>query len=90
MEITIFNDFKSYRRAIKDGKFGYYPCADLLNNALRHLLKVEKNHEVDCAVSEIIHCLSKANGYYYDDIVQMLCKDEKWQDYFKDHTDLVR
>lgn len=90
MKIVIFKDFKSYRQALKDGKFGYYPCADLLNNALRHLLKVEKNHEVDCAISEIIHCLSKANGYYYDDIVQMLCKDEKWQDYFKDYTDLVR
>ena len=48
---------------------------------------MEKNREVDCAISEIIHCLSKANGYYYDDIAQTLCKDEKWQDYFKDSTD---
>ena len=80
--IQIFKDFKSYRRAIKDECFGEYPCADYLNNALRHLLKVEKNREVDCAISEIIHCLSKANGYYYDDIAQTLYKNEKWQDYF--------
>lgn len=91
MKITMFSDFASYRRALKDGKFGDYPCADLLNNALRHLLKVDNNHEVDYAISEIIHCLSKANGYYHDDIVQMLCaKDEKWKNYFLDHQELVR
>lgn len=80
--IQIFKDFKSYRRAIKNECFDEYPCIDYLNNALRHLLKAPKSHDVDSAISEIVYCICKANGEFYQDVFNKLCEDEKWREFF--------
>lgn len=51
-------------------RYGDYPCEVLLNNALSFLAE-GKTEE---AVSEICHCLSKADGDFYKQNVDLLRK----------------
>ena len=58
----------------KSKYFGRYPACDFLNRALRLLLEhPQENRE---AIEEICHAISKAGGYFYDDVNQKLA-DEK-------------
>ena len=55
-------------RKSKNAIFGRYPCCDLLNNALRSLLK-GKNDDAFC---EIVYAIRKANGYFHMDIAEKI------------------
>lgn len=44
--------------------FGRYPCCDMVNNAIRHILK---GHYED-AVEELLQVIWKAHGYLYEDL----------------------
>ena len=50
--------------------YGTYPCVDYLNNALRYLLNEEQINEN--AISEICHCIKKAQGEIYSDVVHKM------------------
>ena len=54
--------------------FDIYPCNDYLNNALRFLLREEKSHNIDLAISEICWAIKKANGVFADDIKEEIIK----------------
>lgn len=56
----------------KNSLLGKYPSCDMLNNALRFL----RDGNTDCAIEEIVFAIEKANGYFYEDNVQMV-KDVK-------------
>ena len=46
--------------------FGRYPCCDLVNNAIRFILK----GNADNAISELVHAIHQANGYMHEDIAK--------------------
>ena len=69
--------FKSKKQ---NARFGCYPSNDLLNNALRYLLR--EDADIDGAISEIVYAIDKADGYICDDVYAELLKDEHWQKYF--------
>lgn len=48
----------------KNAIWGRYPCCDLVNNAIRDILKGES----DMAISELLTAIAKANGYVHKDI----------------------
>lgn len=52
----------------KNKRFGTYPCCDLINNAILFMLEDKK----DVAITELIHTLSKSNGYMYDNVKENL------------------
>lgn len=52
----------------KNAFFGRYPCCDHLNNALRFLLRDDKN--VAHAIEEIYWAIIKADGYFHEDIAE--------------------
>ena len=52
----------------KNAFFGRYPCCDHLNNALRFLLRDDKN--VTYAIEEIYQAIVKADGYLHEDITE--------------------
>ena len=57
-------------------KYGKYPCQDYLNNALRYLA-ADKVMNMD-AMLEICHCLHKAGGEIYPDVLALIklrCND---------------
>ena len=56
----------------KNSIFGKYPSNDMLNNALRFLLRDEPN--VNHAIEEIVYAIGKADGYIFDDIKEQLKK----------------
>lgn len=56
-------------------KWGYPEC-DHLNVALRFLLK--KPEENKLAIEEIYFALSKANGYFYEDVKKALYENFKY------------
>ena len=58
----------------KNARFGRYPSCDLCNNALRFLLE-GKNDE---AFKEIAHAISKAGGYFHDDIAEEVKEKLGW------------
>lgn len=61
----------------KNQLFGRYPSCDMLNNALRFL----RNGDTDSAIEEIIFAIEKANGYFYDDNIEMVKSfKQKWID----------
>ena len=57
----------------KNALFGKYPSCDMLNNALRFL----RDGNTDCAIWEIISAIEKADGYFYEDNVQMVTDARK-------------
>ena len=69
----------------KNALFGKYPSCDMLNNALRFL----RDGKTDCAIEEIIFAIEKANGYFYEDNVNMV-KDamERWKESHAKHGKL--
>lgn len=44
--------------------FGRYPCCDLVNNAIRHILHGDN----DSAIEELLQAILKANGYLHEDL----------------------
>ena len=58
----------------KNARFGRYPSCDLCNNALRFMLE-GKN---DVAFEEIVHAISKAGGYFHEDIFEAVKKKMHW------------
>ena len=54
----------------KNKKIGVYPCIDHLNLALKFLLEDAKLNIK--AIEEICYAIEKANGYYYDYVLEML------------------
>lgn len=48
----------------KNAIFGRYPCCDLVNNAIRFILK----GEYDLAISELVCAIHEANGYIHEDV----------------------
>lgn len=60
----------------KNAPFGRYPSCDLCNNALRFLLEGKPN----IVFEEIVHAISKADGYFHDDIAQKVKEKMGWLD----------
>ena len=48
----------------RDAVFGRYPCCDMVNNAIRYILRGDK----DSAVEELLQTIWKANGYLHEDL----------------------
>lgn len=48
----------------RNAVFGRYPCCDMVNNAIRHILYGDK----DSAVEELLQTIWKANGYLHEDL----------------------
>lgn len=48
----------------KNAVFGRYPCCDMINNAIRFILKGQ-NDEV---IEELLQTIWKANGYLHEDL----------------------
>ena len=49
----------------KNARFGRYPSCDLLNNALYFLFRNNPGDR-ETAIEEIVHAISKADGYIFD------------------------
>ena len=49
----------------KNARFGRYPSCDLLNNALYFLFRNDPGDR-ETAIEEIVHAISKADGYIFD------------------------
>ena len=45
----------------KDTLFGKYPCCDMVNNAIRFMLK----GNTDMAIEELLQAIWKAEGYLH-------------------------
>ena len=62
--------------------FGRYPSCDLLNNALRYLLRNNGPDRED-AIEEIITAIHKADGYFHADIADEVESFNKlyWEKY---------
>ena len=60
----------------KDAIFGRYPSCDVCNNALRFLLE----GKTDVAFQEIVHAISKADGYFHEDIAEEVKRKMGWED----------
>ena len=54
----------------KNALFGTYPSCDMLNNALRFL----REGKLDCAISEIVFTIDKADGYFHSDNLETVEK----------------
>ena len=48
----------------KDALFGKYPCCDMVNNAIRFILK----GSTDMAIEELLQAILKAEGYLHEDL----------------------
>lgn len=48
----------------KNAVFGRYPCCDMINNAIRFILKGQN----DEAIEELLQTIWKANGYLHEDL----------------------
>ena len=48
----------------KDTLFGKYPCCDMVNNAIRFMLK----GNTDMAIEELLQAIWKAEGYLHQDL----------------------
>lgn len=48
----------------RNAVFGRYPCCDLVNNAIRHILHGEN----DSAIEELLQAIMKADGYVHEDL----------------------
>lgn len=48
----------------RNAVFGRYPCCDLVNNAIRHILHGEN----DSAIEELLQAIWKADGYVHEDL----------------------
>ena len=62
--------------------FGRYPSCDMLNNAIRFLLR-GNDYDNDHALHEIIMAIHKGNGYFHKDIaesVEIFMRDY-WEKY---------
>ena len=59
----------------KNARFGKYPSCDLLNCALRLLIE----DKPDAAFKEIVHAITKANGYFYDNLKEEIVKRMNWE-----------
>ena len=58
----------------KNALFGRYPSCDLCNNALRFIL----DGKPDIAFEEIVYAISKANGYFHEDIARAVNERMGW------------
>lgn len=52
----------------RNARFGRYPSCDLCNNALRFILKGDP----DGAFKEIVRAIQEADGYFHDDIAEIV------------------
>ena len=52
----------------RNARFGRYPSCDLCNNALRFILK----GDADGAFKEIVRAIQEADGYFHDDIADIV------------------
>ena len=64
----------------QNARFGRYPSNNMLNNALRYLLR--EDVDIEGAIQEIVYAIEKADGYITNDVEVELLKDEFWQKYF--------
>ena len=48
----------------RNSVFGRYPCCDLVNNAIRHILHGDN----DSAIEELLQTIWKADGYIHEDL----------------------
>ena len=48
----------------RNAVFGRYPCCDLVNNAIRHILRGDN----DSAIEELLQVIWKADGYVHEDL----------------------
>ena len=73
-------------RRKKNAWFGRYPSCDMLNNAMRFLLRGNEDDK-DHALFEIINAISKADGYVHDDISDrvMAFRKEYIKKYWEEH-----
>ena len=58
----------------KNSLFGRYPSCDLCNNALRFML----SENYDTAFKEIVFAISKAGGYFHEDIADKIKEKMEW------------
>lgn len=68
----------------RNALFGRYPSCDMLNNALRFLLRNEE-HDREHAMAEIIAAIHKADGYIHADIEEKAKFFNEW--YWKTYRD---
>lgn len=54
----------------KNAVFGRYPCCDLVNNAIRFIIKGDS----DNAIEELLQAIWKADGYIHEDIASKVDK----------------
>lgn len=71
--ITGVLGFLSGKKYEKDNhhvdNIGSYPSCDMVNNAIRYILK---DGDTDKAVSELVFAIQKADGYLHEDIKELL------------------
>lgn len=59
----------------KNAYFGRYPSCDLCNNALRLII----NGKPEEAFKEIVHAIEEADGYFHDDLVDVVKDKMGWR-----------
>ena len=57
----------------RNARFGRYPSCDLCNNALRFILKGDP----DEAFKQIVRAIKEADGYFHDDIAEIVQKADE-------------
>lgn len=57
----------------RNAVFGRYPCCDMVNNAIRHILHGDN----DSAIEELLQTIWKADGYLHEDIEEDVWKTHK-------------
>ena len=61
----------------KNAMFGRYPSCDMMNNALRFLYE----GKTECAASEIVFAIEKADGYFHEDLKPIVDEVKRhWRD----------
>lgn len=48
----------------RNSVFGNYPCCDMVNNAIRYILRGDN----DSAIEELLQAILKADGYVDEDL----------------------
>ena len=61
----------------KNARFGRYPSCDMVNNAIRFLLK-DKDKRI--ILEELSYAIMKADGYFHEDVAKSLQEYMGWKD----------
>ena len=63
------------RKTKKNALFGRYPSCDMINNAMRFILQGKP----EVAFTELAHAISKADGYFHEDVAEAVKETMGWK-----------